>query len=106
MSATAPLSHVRTRPATVERATPTRPRSAEPLHHLDLAVAGFLGADIRLIYGLAVPVLLVVAAMLPMFFRPSYWLVGALMVLVVCCVAFIVTKVMAILDAPDTGTAR
>jgi hypothetical protein len=114
MSVVAPLPYVAPRPSPSE--PPTRPDSytadphapaphvVDPLRRLDRAVNTWFGADLRLLYGLGTPILLIVAAMLPLLFHPSYWLVGALLVLVIACTGFIVTKVMAMLDAPEDAT--
>jgi hypothetical protein len=69
-----------------------------PLRRLDRSVEALLGADLRLIYGMAAPMLLVIAVILALAVTPSYWLVGATLVLELSCLAFVVTKLLAMLD--------
>ncbi len=68
--------------------------------HLDRALEVHLGADLRLIYGLGMPILVLLALMIPMFAFPSYWLDGAVMLAVVICMGVIVMQVMALLEEP------
>lgn len=73
-----------------------------PLHHLDGTLESLFGTDLRLIYGMAAPMLLVIAVIMALVLTPSYWLVGATVVLELCCLAFVVTKLLAMLDETDS----
>lgn len=53
-----------------------------------------LGADIRLIYGMAVPTLAVVAAMIPMFLHPTYWLVGSVVAFELICLSVVLNRIL------------
>lgn len=74
---------------------------ADPLHGLDVAIESRLGADVRLLYGMLVPILVVCGMIILLCLSPSYWLVAAALVPEVVLLFFIVTKVMAMLNEPD-----
>ena len=71
---------------------------ADPLHGLDVAIESVLAVDLRLIYGILVPILLVIGLMIPLILAPSYWLVAAALVPELAILAFILTKIMAMLN--------
>lgn len=81
--------------------SPPPPHTADPLHDLDVAIESTLGADLRLIYGMLVPVLLIVGLIIALVVERSYWLVAAALIPEIACLGFIVMKIMAMLDEPD-----
>ena len=103
---TAPTTY--RRPLAAPAPLPSRPHGASVgfLTRLDAVLEDRLGADLRLIYGLAVPVLVLLALMIPMFAFPSYWLDGAVFVCVVGAAGVIVMQVMAMLAEPADGAAE
>lgn len=68
---------------------------------MDVAVESAVGVDLRPIYGMLVPVLLVVGLVLAVVLVQSYWLVAAAWVVEIACIALIVTKTFAMLDEPE-----
>lgn len=100
MSAIAPRT-------TAVRRQPAQPRLdisrtlVDPLHRLDQTLASWLDVDLRLIYGMGVPVVCVVAAMVAMFLHPTYVLVGAVLALELLCLSLVVTKLLAMLNEPN-----
>jgi len=72
-----------------------------PFAALDARVERLIGADMRLIYGLGGPVLLLCGVIMLLALTPSEWLVGAAVVLEVAALGLVVTKVLAMLDEPD-----
>ena len=74
---------------------------ADPLHGLDVAVESAVGADVRLLYGFLVPILLVCGLIIVLALSPSYWLVAAALVPEIALLFFMVTKILAMLNEPD-----
>lgn len=101
MQATAPTVKLAPRrPA--PRPRPPAPRHhADPLYEMDVAVESAVGVDLRLIYGMLVPVLLVIGLVLTVVFVQSYWLVAATWVVEIAFIGLIVAKTLAMLDEPD-----
>lgn len=102
MQSTAPITAVPQRASN----SPRSPRQIRrgplnPMHHLDQLIDSVIGADMRLIYGMAVPMLLVCGVILALVTSPSYWLVAAAIVAELCCLSLIVTKLMAMLGETD-----
>jgi hypothetical protein len=81
--------------------TRTRRAHREPLHGLDVAIETTLGADLRMLYGLGIPVVAMVALMIPMFLLPSYWLDAGVLVTAMGATGFIVVKFLRLLEEPD-----
>ncbi len=75
----------------------------DPLRRLDTRLDRALGSDLRLIYGVGMPMLLVIAGIIALALSPSYWLVGATLVVEIGCLGFVITKLMAMLDEPDAS---
>ncbi len=80
---------------------PRAPRHPDPLHGLDTSVESALGVDLRLLYGMLVPVLLIVGLIIALVLVRSYWLVAAALVPEIACLGLIVVKTMAMIDEPD-----
>ncbi len=73
----------------------------DPLHHLDEVVESAVGADMRLLYGMAVPMLVVFGLILVFVAQHSVWLVALALVVEIGCLGLIVTKLMAMLNDDD-----
>ncbi len=105
MQATTPLAAALPRQSESKRShrqsAPGQRATPNPLGRLDHLVEATIGADMRLIYGMLVPMLMVFALIVPMVLAPSYWLVGLVLMFELCCLAFIVTKLLAMLDEPE-----
>jgi ABC-type transport system involved in cytochrome bd biosynthesis fused ATPase/permease subunit len=73
-----------------------------PFARLDKTVEGLLDADLRLIYGIAVPMLIVCAVIFVLAFDPSAVWVALALVLEVAGLVLIIVKVMAMVaDGTD-----
>lgn len=75
----------------------------DPLWRLDRALERLLGVDLRLLYGFAVPVLVVCGLIFLLAAHPSYPLVGGVVVIEVVLLALIVVKVLAMTGDEDDG---
>jgi hypothetical protein len=76
--------------------TPT-PKDQNPFAGFDQSMERVLGADMRLIYGFAVPVLMVVGLIVVLALRPETWLVVSVMVLECAALALVVAGILAML---------
>ena len=65
-----------------------------------------LGADMRLIYGFAVPVLMVVGLIIVLALRPETWLVVCVMVLECAALALVVAGIVAMLNEREEDSDR
>ncbi len=91
-----------------ELVRPARKRAVpDPLHGLDREVERDLGADMRLLYGMLVPILAVCGLIVWLVFARSYWVVAAAVVLELAALGLIVVKLMAMLaeGEADAGGA-
>jgi hypothetical protein len=80
--------------------TPT-PKDQNPFAGFDQSMERVLGADMRLIYGFAVPVLMVVGLIIVLALRPETWLVVSVMVLEFAALALVVAGIVAMLNERD-----
>ncbi len=67
----------------------------------DASVERVLGADMRLIYGFAVPILMVVGMIVVLALRPETWLVISILVLEVGALAVVVAGIVEMLNEED-----
>lgn len=74
----------------------------DPLHGVDQAIGSKIDADLRLLYGMIVPMLVVFGLVIWAFLSSSYWLVGVSVAVEFSMIVLIVVKAMAMLDEPDT----
>lgn len=98
-------------PALVPPPAPRAPQPAQrpvldPLRHFDDVIESRIGGDLRLIYGMAAPILVVVGLIAVLVLSPSYWLVGAVLVIELACLMFMVVKLMAMLGQPEAEEGR
>ena len=77
--------------------TATRP-SSNPFRGLDTWLESMLGADMRLIYGVAIPMVVVVDLIVLLALRPTAWLVAILMLVEVAALGLVIFAFMKMLD--------
>lgn len=82
---------------------PTRPprrRRHDPLHRLDVSIESLLGVDLRLLYGMLVPMLVILGLVVAVLAVQSYWVVAAAWIVEMAALGLIVTKLLAMLAEP------
>lgn len=67
-------------------------------HEFDAAVERSLGVDARLLYGMAVPILMVCGLIALLALNPETWVVIAVLVLEVCALGVVITGFLAMLN--------
>jgi hypothetical protein len=60
-----------------------------------------LGADLRLILGMLIPMLLVIGLIVAFCQSPTYWLVGLTLLIEIGCLLMVVSKVLSMMADPD-----
>ena len=73
----------------------------DPLHGVDQAIRSVIDADLRLLYGMVVPMAVVFGLVIWTFLSSSYWLLGVSALVEFSMIVLIVVKVMAMLDEPE-----
>jgi hypothetical protein len=88
-------------------ATPSHPVQRSPYAPLERAVERRLGTDMRLLYGLGVPVILFcVTIALLLGFAASTWMVASLMVLEVGVLGVIMVGFVGVLNSDEDDDER
>jgi hypothetical protein len=64
----------------------------------DSSIEQLLGADMRLLYGMAVPILMIVGLIIVLALTPATWLVAGIVVLELAALAIVVIALMEMLD--------
>lgn len=84
--------------------------SPPPHHHpfqgFDQSVERAVGADMRLMYGMAAPILMIVGLIVVLALSPAVWLVATIVVLEIAGLGLVVTGIFGMLDedpAADDG---
>jgi hypothetical protein len=72
-----------------------------PFHGFDESVEHVLGADMRLIYGMAVPIFMVVGLIIVLALSPGTWLVVAIVVMEVVALCVVLAGFMGMLNEPE-----
>jgi hypothetical protein len=72
-----------------------------PFHGFDESVEHALGADMRLIYGMAAPILMIVGLIIILALSPAAWLVVAIVVMEVAALCVVLTGFIGMLNEPD-----
>lgn len=86
----------------MDTASTPSPAHHHPYRTFDLRVGRFLGADMRLLYGMAVPVLGVsVAIAFLLGLTPSPVVVGGLIVLLLACVVVVLAGFLGMLNESE-----
>jgi chromate transport protein ChrA len=74
-----------------------------PFHGFDESVARLLGADMRLIYGMAAPIVMIVGLIIILALSPATWLVVAIVALEIAALGLVVAGLMGMLNEDDQG---
>ena len=82
-------------------ASPDTHPHPNPFKGFDESVERTIGADMRLVYGLAVPILMVVGLIIVLALSPATWLVITILVIEVAALAVVLTGFMGMLNEPD-----
>jgi hypothetical protein len=80
--------------------TSSSPRTSA-FRGFDDSVERRLGADMRLVYGMAVPILMIVGLVVILALSPAAWLVAAIVVMEVMALGVVVYGFMGMLDEPE-----
>ena len=87
--------------------SPDKHPHENPFHGFDESVEHVLGADMRLIYGMAVPILMVVGLIIVLALSPATWLVVAIVIMELAALGVVLTGFIGMLNEPDGDeTAR
>lgn len=79
--------------------SPARPR-VSAFHGFEASVEHLLGADMRLIYGMAVPILIVCGLIVILALSPAVWLVAAILALELAVLSVVIYGFV-LLNEPD-----
>ncbi|HTX30359.1 MAG TPA: hypothetical protein VMD09_03190 [Solirubrobacteraceae bacterium] len=71
-----------------------------PFRGFDESVEHVLGADMRLIYGFAIPILMIVGLIIILGLTPATWLVIAILVMEVAALCVVLTGFIGMLNEP------
>lgn len=72
-------------------------------HTFDARVERLLGADLRLIYGMTVPILVIVGLVIVLALHPQSWIVAAIVVIEVAALGLVLTGIFGMLEDEDPG---
>lgn len=81
--------------------------SPHPEHHdpvfrgFDTSVERTLGADMRLIYGIAAPIAMVIGLIIVLALQPATWVVALIMVVEVGALAVVITGLLGMMSSDD-----
>lgn len=81
--------------------SPTPHSNEHPFAGFDRSVEHLLGADMRLLYGLAMPVLMLVGLVIVLALSPATWLVILIVVMEVAALALVVYGLFGMLNETD-----
>ena len=76
-----------------------------PFRGFDDSVERALGADMRLVYGFAVPILMVVGLIVILALSPATWLVIAILLVEVAALGVVLTGFIGMLNEPGEDEA-
>ncbi len=85
------------------------PAQADPDRHVirgfDASMTRMLGADLRLIYGIGVPIAMIVGLIIVLALNPAKWVVAVIVLCEIGGLALIVTKLYAMMsdEEPDAS---
>ncbi|MGA9858268.1 MAG: hypothetical protein WBQ18_10435 [Solirubrobacteraceae bacterium] len=69
----------------------------------DDSVGRMLGVDMRLLYGMAAPILVIVGLLIVLGLHPSEWLVGAIMLVELVGLALVLVGIFGVMDNHEPG---
>jgi hypothetical protein len=75
------------------------------LRGFDESVERVLGADMRLVYGMAAPILMIIGMIIVLALSPTTWLVAAIIVLELAALAIVVYGFVGMLNEDDEDDA-
>lgn len=79
-----------------------RPHQHEPVFRgFDSSVERVLGADMRLLYGILAPIVMVVGLIVVLALRPATWLVAAVVVVEIAALATVVVGLLGMMSTDD-----
>lgn len=67
----------------------------------DYSVERVLGADMRLVYGMLAPILMVIGLIVVLALQPATWLVGVIVVVEVAALAVVITGLLGMMSTDD-----
>lgn len=82
-------------------AYPHQSEHENAFHGFDESVERVLGADMRLVYGMAVPILVIVGLIVILALSPATWVVAAIVLLEVAALGVVIYGFMGLLNEPD-----
>ncbi len=88
---------------------PTPHSQADHDRHLtpgfDASMTRMLGADLRLLYGIGVPIAMIVGLIIVLALNPAKWVVGVVVVCEVAGLALIITRLYAMMSDDEAPTS-
>jgi len=88
-----------------ETSHPSHTRATHVFHNFDMSVERALGVDIRLLYGMLVPILMICGLIILLALSPQTWLLIAVLLLEIAALGVVVTGFVVLLneDTEDDG---
>ena len=86
--------------------TAPHPHHHVDFHPLDARVERLLGADMRLIYGMAVPILVIVGLVIVLALHPQSWVVAVIVLLEVAALGLVLTGIFGMLEDEEATETR
>ncbi len=83
---------------TTAQPDPHAQRPRHPFRGFDQSAVRLFGADLRLIYGMAVPILMIVGLIILLALTPTTWLVIAILLLEVVALGVVVSGLLGMLN--------
>jgi hypothetical protein len=84
---------------------PTYTNPTRVFHDFDAAVERTLGVDARLLYGMAVPILMICGLIVVLALSPQTWLVIAILLLEIAALGVVITGFVAMLNEDSADDA-
>jgi hypothetical protein len=81
-------------------AVPDNPTHEHPFRGFDESVERTLGADMRLVYGFAAPILMITGLVVILALSPATWLLVSIMLVELAALAVVVTGIVGMLNEP------
>ena len=82
-------------------ATASTPPHDSAFRGFDESVEHALGADMRLVYGMAVPILMILGLIVILALSPAVWLVAAILIMELAALVIVVYGFMSMLNEPE-----
>jgi hypothetical protein len=91
---------------TTEPPHPSHTNPSHVFHDFDAGVERALGADLRLLYGMLIPILMVCGLIVVLALSPQAWLVIAVLLLEVAALGVVVTGFVTMLGEQEADAER